>query len=70
VFNFLSVKDSTMDKVQNLRISKCYLSSLESNITEDNFGLVSPGVMFSNYSQHNNKKSDTNRQYKKQIITE
>jgi len=50
---FVFLKKGTIDKVKNLRFSKCYLPSLEPYITEENFGLVSPGVMFSTYIQQN-----------------
>lgn len=58
VFTFcVFEKKGTIDKVQNLRFSKCYLPSLESYITDENFSLVSPGVMFSTYIQQNNTKN-------------
>jgi len=45
------------------------LPSLEPHITEEKFSLVSPGVMFSIYSQQNNIKNGMKRQYKRQVIT-
>jgi hypothetical protein len=39
---FVFPKDSAMDKVINLRVSKCYLPSLEPYTIEGNFGLVYP----------------------------
>jgi len=45
------------------------LPSLEPYITEDNFGVLSPGVIFSTYSQQNNTKNDMPKQYKREVIT-
>jgi hypothetical protein len=51
-----------MDKVLNLRVSKCYLLSLEPYIIEGNFGLVSPEEMFSACSHQYNTKNGMKRQ--------